>query len=398
MNNPVPMRSGSVRSRLTIGQKFSAGAHDEHAAHELHQYIHNDGDLHRQQHHPIIKNLMHKKARGIYDSTKAHKLFGYLADNGAQKYHKENGSPGTPWHHAFTTSTRHEVARRLRDDFEGEAKLGNYDHLVPKKYAGKPIKHSDDAELVAMLTAGGGEGAAFAVKLPKRDMAAGHHEALTKHGFTYEGSSGKDLHHYSHPDGRTAQHHAGKGLTVVNRYEKGQNRLGGGVERTTHGDAKDLEAALVASAAKGAKHSSIDAAVDEAVERFSDKGPSSGHFHSLTFRQHTQEQDYHHEKIHEHTDRARHGDATQHSYSAAHHASMKEAHHNGALAETHKKMAAEYSAKGQKADADYHSGKEILHRKMADAHVAAAASVMKGAHSSTKSGKRVYHPAFGDKE
>lgn len=201
MNQPVPLRSGSARSVSQLSSKnpavFDAKPHDEHAAHELHQYIHNDADLHRQQHHPIIKNLMHKKARGIYDSGKAHKLFGYLADSGAQKYHKEHGAAHQPWHHAFTPSTRHEVARRLRDDFEGEAKTGSYDHLVPKKYAGQAIKHSDEVT-----------GAKFNDEPPK-GVDAAHHSALQSHGYKYSHETKNHVHLYKHPSGRSATHYVG---------------------------------------------------------------------------------------------------------------------------------------------------------------------------------------------
>jgi len=102
-------------------------------AHELDLFIVNDADLYRQQHIPIIKNLITKMARGTYDSEKAVKMFMYLVESGAKKYKKEFGD-GLKWHEMFNVATRREVAKSLRDSFETEAELGNYDHLLPKKY------------------------------------------------------------------------------------------------------------------------------------------------------------------------------------------------------------------------------------------------------------------------
>lgn len=107
---------------------------DTHAATELKLYIDNDGDLYRRQTTYILKNLATKKAQGKYDHELAVKAFGYLADAGAKKYAKEFGSPGQPWNKMFDAGTRRRVSEALTKDFEGEYKLGNYDHLLPKKY------------------------------------------------------------------------------------------------------------------------------------------------------------------------------------------------------------------------------------------------------------------------
>jgi len=103
-------------------------------ARELKLYIDNDADLHRSQHVSILKNLATKKARGAYEHPLAVKLFGYLVEAGAKKYAKEFGSPGQVWHQLFPASTRKAVAEELTTDFEDEHALGNYDHLLPKKY------------------------------------------------------------------------------------------------------------------------------------------------------------------------------------------------------------------------------------------------------------------------
>lgn len=99
-------------------------------ARELYLFIDSDADLYRQQYEPIIKNLMKKRAKGIYKPELAEKLFMYLVENGAKKYNKEFGTPGTEWHKVFPMSVRKEVAKELREYFDTEAELGNYDNMI----------------------------------------------------------------------------------------------------------------------------------------------------------------------------------------------------------------------------------------------------------------------------
>lgn len=103
------------------------GRVDETGARELQLYIDNDSQLYHSQFIPIVRNLMKRRASGTYNSEKAAKLFLYLVDSGARKYRAEFGTPGAP---IFNLATRWEVAKRLRDGFETEASLGNYDRLV----------------------------------------------------------------------------------------------------------------------------------------------------------------------------------------------------------------------------------------------------------------------------
>lgn len=112
---------------------------DAHAAHELKLYIDNDGDLYRRQTMSILKNLVAKRARGVYNHDSAVKLFGYLTEDGAKKYAREFGSD-QPWHKMFDVGTRRRAAEELTREFETEAGLGNYDQLLPKKYQSQ--KHS----------------------------------------------------------------------------------------------------------------------------------------------------------------------------------------------------------------------------------------------------------------
>ena len=106
---------------------------DVHAAHELKLYIDNDGDLYRRQTTSILKNLVAKRARGVYKHDPAVKLFGFLTEEGAKKYARAFGSD-QPWHKMFDVATRKQAAEELTREFETEAALGNYDQLLPKKY------------------------------------------------------------------------------------------------------------------------------------------------------------------------------------------------------------------------------------------------------------------------
>ncbi len=109
---------------------------DEVAARELYLFIDSDSDLYRQQREPIIKNLVAKKARGVYNPALAIVAFGYLAESGAKKYY---GERGRGWSQVFPKKLRDAVAEELRDSFETEYGYGNYDNLIPKKYQKKVV-------------------------------------------------------------------------------------------------------------------------------------------------------------------------------------------------------------------------------------------------------------------
>jgi hypothetical protein len=100
---------------------------------ELFIFVSNDADIYRQRLQPIYKNAITKMAQGKYDSKKAIKLFMYAVDDAAKKYSKEYSS-GDDAKAIFSKKVREYVASRLRDEFEAEAELGNYDDLRPKKY------------------------------------------------------------------------------------------------------------------------------------------------------------------------------------------------------------------------------------------------------------------------
>ena len=54
-------------------------------ADELELLATNDGDLYRRQYMPIIKNLMRKRAKGVYDHNLAIKLWRYMIDRVAKQ-------------------------------------------------------------------------------------------------------------------------------------------------------------------------------------------------------------------------------------------------------------------------------------------------------------------------
>lgn len=148
-------RANGVRRNIFTFNNPPSGPADESAARELELYIDNDADLHRQQFVPIVKNLMLKRRKGIYDREKAVKLFMYLMESGAKKYVREFVQSSTPGSippkidTVFNKNTRLLAARRFRDSFETEAELGNYDRMIgpvsnPGYRESKPeFKHLD---------------------------------------------------------------------------------------------------------------------------------------------------------------------------------------------------------------------------------------------------------------
>ena len=108
---------------------------DESVAMELRLFTENDGDLYRSQTLSILKNLATKKAQGKYNREKAVVAFMHLAEAGARKYSREHGSNAKgEWSSVFPKAIRQMAATVWRDEFETEYALGNYDHMIPKKY------------------------------------------------------------------------------------------------------------------------------------------------------------------------------------------------------------------------------------------------------------------------
>lgn len=126
----VPKRRNGTRRRN--GYR-SYGGSDEAAARELELFIDNDSQLYHGYTTALHKSLANHVARGTYSHAAAVKGFMGLAEAGAKKYAKEFASPGE-WHQIFTVPTRKMVAERFAKEFETENALGNYKHLLAKKY------------------------------------------------------------------------------------------------------------------------------------------------------------------------------------------------------------------------------------------------------------------------
>ena len=94
-------------SGLTEGQQWSKG--------ELRLYIDNEEPLY-QQRRDILRNLLRKVDKGVYDHDKAPKLWRYLVDRGAREYSKSFDAllrVGT----GFPKVVRDAVAQDYADEF-----------------------------------------------------------------------------------------------------------------------------------------------------------------------------------------------------------------------------------------------------------------------------------------
>ena len=115
---------------------------DDHAqAHELILHADNDAQLHRSSHQPIIANLKKKVKKGVYDSGKATKLWGYHADRAAQSYAKEHGDKHTPWHKMFTPAVRKAAAAHWEQHHRDEL----HEEFTPEEF--ELIESMTDEEL-----------------------------------------------------------------------------------------------------------------------------------------------------------------------------------------------------------------------------------------------------------
>jgi hypothetical protein len=107
---------------------------EESVVSELTLFVDNGRDLYERHAVPIFTNLVTKMARGVYDHARAVQAFSYLAEAGAKKYAREHGGGEREWHLIFPIAVRRKAAEAWAKSFEGEAELGNYDRLLPKKY------------------------------------------------------------------------------------------------------------------------------------------------------------------------------------------------------------------------------------------------------------------------
>jgi hypothetical protein len=95
--------------RRRYGRAGRGGVVDEHAQNELDLYAENTSELYNQK-KSILANIQKKAAKGVYDPTKAAKLWMYWVTAAAQRYQKEFGSGSS---HIFNKATREALAKEL---------------------------------------------------------------------------------------------------------------------------------------------------------------------------------------------------------------------------------------------------------------------------------------------
>ena len=95
---------------------------DHVSARELALFAVNDGELYRRQTTPIIANLKRKIKRGVYESSKALKLWGYLAESAAKDYAKQFGGARDKWSEMFPPDTRREAAAQIAKHYNDAIK------------------------------------------------------------------------------------------------------------------------------------------------------------------------------------------------------------------------------------------------------------------------------------
>ena len=107
------------------------GPGNQEDANELEAFIVNDEGLYHRQFIPIVKNLLKKMKKGVYDHALSVKLWMYLVDNAAREYKAQFGT--SDW--SFNRATKLMVAESLAQSFERDVAEHQYDHLLvePKR-------------------------------------------------------------------------------------------------------------------------------------------------------------------------------------------------------------------------------------------------------------------------
>lgn len=104
------------------------GPIDEHAVTELRLYAENESAIYP-QHQAIVENIKRKMARGVYEPSKAPKLWGYWVDAAARRYVKEFGGDLTT---TFPPAVRRAVAAEVAHDEGERIKVGEYGPVASK--------------------------------------------------------------------------------------------------------------------------------------------------------------------------------------------------------------------------------------------------------------------------
>ena len=122
---------------------------------ELVLFVNNDQQFYRSRLQPTYKNQVNKMAKGDYDSNKADKQWQRIAKDASKEYEKQYGGERT-----FSKEDIDFAAKEMKEDFEEEAKNGEYDDLLYEKYKNKKEKESylESADKSSMKMNGKGKG------------------------------------------------------------------------------------------------------------------------------------------------------------------------------------------------------------------------------------------------
>lgn len=95
------------------------------AAKELYLYMTNCADAWKEAEY-TFRLLERKRAKGIYDATKARKGMVYAVETAARCYVRDHCARDDRWHKIFAPADRAAVADMVMNDAETEWAAGNY--------------------------------------------------------------------------------------------------------------------------------------------------------------------------------------------------------------------------------------------------------------------------------
>lgn len=121
---------------------------DKDMAYEIMLVGDNDAELYQTQYLPIIKNLMRKRAKGVYEPEKAVKLWRYWVDNVVKKHAKDLGVRSSI---QISGATRNEVAKQKEEQERTEMELGNWDDNKSAGTAKESVEQVNEAEMYKSL-------------------------------------------------------------------------------------------------------------------------------------------------------------------------------------------------------------------------------------------------------
>ena len=139
-------RAGTVRRKKTPTRRARPRRKNpdiSHEAWELILFAQSSGEM-QPQRDVIIKNVIRKINRGVYDASKAPALWKYWMDDAARRYTKEHDVGGG--FGVFNAPIRREAAAYIAPIYYDEIKSGEYSHLLAfKKTKKKTAKKRNPA-------------------------------------------------------------------------------------------------------------------------------------------------------------------------------------------------------------------------------------------------------------